>query len=155
MSPLVQWEVWPNARRVTALEHPVYVTWVDTNPLLLQLPLVGKWITAETASRQAIFSTSVNAERARPETWIQVASAGNLDLLVNGKLITATATSAPKQPRTPSLLRLTAEPLEKEKSQAASPAPSVVRPPQNAKPPPSPSPSGTPSVIPTSTPTAF
>src|SRR5436190_4798363 len=148
LSPLVQEEVWPNARLVTNLEHPVHMTWVDTNPLLLQLPVAGKWITAENASQEAIFSTSVNAERDRPETWIQVASAGNLDLLVNGKLIAATASSAPKQPRTPSLPRLAPEASEKEKGQMASPAPAVVRPQQNAKPPPSPNPSATPSVTP-------
>ena len=148
VSPLVQEEVWPNARRVTNLEHPVHVTWVDTNPLLLQLPVAGKWITAETASREAIFSTSVNAERARPETWIQVASAGNLDLLVNGKLITATAASQAKQPNTPSLPKPTSEPLEREKGSMASPPPAVARPQQNAKPPPSSSPSATPGVTP-------
>src|SRR5436190_2496284 len=148
ISPLVQEEVWPNARRVTNLEHPVHVTWVDTNPLLLQLPVAGKWITAETASREAIFSTSVNAERARPETWIQVASAGNLDLLVNGKLTTATAASQAKQPNTPSLPKPTSESLEKEKGSMASPPAAVVRPQQNAKPPESPGPSATPGVTP-------
>ena len=88
----MQEQIWPNARRATILERPVHITWVDTNPLLLRLPLSGKWITAENAWRQAVFSTSVNAERARPETWIQVASSGSLDLLVNGKLITGAAT---------------------------------------------------------------
>src|SRR5206468_3187106 len=80
VSPLVQEQVWPNARSATILERRVHVTWVDTNPLLLRLPLSGKWIVAENASREAVFSTSVNAERARPETWIQVASSGSLDL---------------------------------------------------------------------------
>jgi hypothetical protein len=153
VSPLVQEQVWPNARRVTNLEHPLHITWVDTNPLLLRLPVAGKWITADTASREAIFSTSVNAERARPETWIQVASAGNLDLLVNGKVVTATATSQPKQSNTPSLSTLMSQPLEKEKGATTSPPQAVVRPTQNAKPPPSPNPSATPGVTPTSTPT--
>jgi Dolichyl-phosphate-mannose-protein mannosyltransferase len=153
VSPLVQEEVWPNARRVTGLEQPVDITWVDTNPLLLRLPLSGKWITAENASREAIFSTSVNAERSRAETWIQVASAGSLDLLVNGKLITSTATSPPKQPKTPSLPKLTIEPSEKQNVAIPSPSPITVRPPQNAKPPPSPSPSSTPNVTPAPTPT--
>src|SRR5437763_1400040 len=45
VSPLVQEQVWPNARRATNLARPVHVTWVDTNPLLLRLPLSGKWIT--------------------------------------------------------------------------------------------------------------
>ena len=146
VSPLVQEQVWPNARRATILERPVHITWVDTNPLLLRLPLSGKWITAENASREAIFSTSVNAERARPETWIQVASSGSLDLLVNGKLITSAATSALKEPKIPRLPKLTSEPSEKEKVETTTPPPAVVRPPQNAKPPPSPSPSASPSA---------
>src|SRR5881409_610376 len=80
VSPLVQEQVWPNARRATIMEHPVYITWVERNPLLLRLPPSGKWIRAENASREATFSASINAERARPETWIQVASSGSLDL---------------------------------------------------------------------------
>src|SRR6266581_2407739 len=146
VSPLVQEQLWPNARRATILEHRVHTTWVDTNPLLLQLPLSGKWITAENARREAVFSTSVNAERARPETWIQVASSGSLDLLVNGKLITGAATSRLKEPKMPRLPQLTTEPSEKEKVEMATPPPAVARPPQNAKPPPSPNPSASPSA---------
>ena len=123
---------------------------MDTNPLLLRLLLSGKWITAENASREAIFSTSVNAERARQETWIQVASSGSLDLLVNGKLITGAATSQLRESKVPRLPRMTTEPSEKDKATMATPPPAIVMPPQNAKPPPSVSPSSTPG--PTSTP---
>jgi hypothetical protein len=150
LSPLVQEEVWPTAHRATMLEDPLHISWVDTNPLLLRLPLSGKWITPENASREAIFSTFVNAEKARSETWIQVASSGSLDLLVNGKLITGAATSHLKEPKVPRLPRVTTEPSEKEKTEMTT-APAVVRPVQNAKPPSSPSPSATPSA--TSTPT--
>src|SRR6266513_2146496 len=146
VSPLVQEQVWPNARRATILEHPAHVTWVDTNPLLLRLPPSGKWIVAENARREAVFSTSVNAERARPETWIQVASSGSLDLLVNGKLITGAAIFTRKEPKIPRLPDLTSEPSEKEKVEMTTPPPAVVSPPQNAKPPPSPSPSASPSA---------
>ena len=62
VSPLVQEQVWPNARRATIMEHPVHITWVERNPLLLRLPPSGKWITAENASREAVFSASVHAE---------------------------------------------------------------------------------------------
>ncbi|PYL14196.1 MAG: hypothetical protein DMF43_02350 [Verrucomicrobia bacterium] len=140
----MQEQVWPNARRATILEHPAHVTWVDTNPLLLRLPPSGKWIVAENASREAVFSTSVNAERARPETWIQVASSGSLDLLVNGKLVTSSATFRRKEPKIQRLPELTSEPSEKEKVETTTPPPAVVSPPQNAKPPPSPSPSASP-----------
>src|SRR6266566_7795664 len=146
VSPLVQEQVWPNARPATILERRVHTTWVDTNPLLLQLPLSGKWITAENARREAVFSTSVNAERARPETWIQVASSGSLDLLVNGRLITSSASSPLKEPKIPGLPQLTTEPSEKERSEMTTPPPAVVRPPQNAKPPPTPGPSASPSA---------
>src|SRR5437899_640941 len=146
VSPLVQEQVWPNARRATITEHPVHITWVERNPLLLQLPPSGKWIVAEDARREAVFSASVNAEKARPETWIQVASSGSLDLLVNGKLITGVATSPLKEPKMPGLPKLTREPSEKEKVEMTTPPPAVVSPPQNAKPPPSPSPSASPSA---------
>src|SRR6266404_5718904 len=53
-SPLVQEQVWPNAQRTTIIEHPVHITWVDTNPLLLRLPPSGKWIVAENARREAV-----------------------------------------------------------------------------------------------------
>src|SRR5207248_3151930 len=65
-SPLVQEDVWPNARRATILEHPIHITWVDANPLLFRLLPSGKWIAAENTRREAVFSVSVNAERARP-----------------------------------------------------------------------------------------
>jgi Dolichyl-phosphate-mannose-protein mannosyltransferase len=145
VSPLVQEQVWPNAHRATIMEHPVHITWVERNPLLLRLPPSGKWITAEDARREAVFSASVNAERARPETWIQVASSGSLDLLVNGKLITGMATSPLKEPTIPSLPRLTGEPSEKENVEMTTPPPAIVRPPQNLKPLPTPSPSASPS----------
>src|SRR6266480_7771861 len=145
-SPLVQEEVWPNARRATIMEHSVHITWVEKNPLLLRLPPSGKWIVAENDRREAVFSTSVNAERARPETWIQVASSGSLDLLVNGKLITGAAIFTRKEPKIPRLPDLTSEPSEKEKVEMTTPPPAVVSPPQNAKPPPSPSPSASPSA---------
>ncbi len=148
VSPLVQEEVWPKARRATILEHPVHINWVDSNPRLVRLPPSGKWITPENASREAVFSTSLNAERARPETWIQVASSGSLDLLVNGKLITGAAISQSKEPKIPPLPRMATEPSEKEKAAIETPPPAVIRPPQNANPPPSRSPSATPSPTP-------
>jgi len=148
VSPLVQEEVWPNARHVTSLERPVHITWVDTNPLLLRLPISGKWITAENASPQAIFSTSVNAERARQETWIQVASSGNLDLLVNGRVVTSAAISQLGTPKIPRLSRVM-EPSQnpKEKVEMATPPPAALKPTQNAKSPPTPIP--TPAASPT------
>ncbi|PYK05248.1 MAG: hypothetical protein DME66_07650, partial [Verrucomicrobia bacterium] len=88
----------------------------------------------------------MSAERARPQTWIQVASSGRLDLLVNGKLITGATASQLKETKIPRLPKLTPEPSEKEKIEMATPPPAVVRPPQNAKPPPSPGPSASPSA---------
>jgi len=150
VSPLVQEEVWPRARRANT-ERPVHITWVDTNPLVLRLPLSGKWITSANASREAIFSTTVNADRSHAETWIQVASSGSLDLLVNGKLITAAAISEVKQPKIPPLPKLAIERSETEKIQTASPPPTIVRPPQNDKQLASPSPTASPSATPNAT----
>src|SRR5215470_9165373 len=89
-SPLVDEQVWPNARRSAINGKPVPIAWVDTNPLLLQLPTSGSWIMAENAATEAVFSTSISADYARQETWIQVASSGDVDLLINGHLITPT-----------------------------------------------------------------
>src|SRR6266513_1734414 len=151
VSPLVQEQVWPNARRATITEHPAHITWVERNPLLLRLPTSGKWITAENASREAVFSASVNAERARPETWIQVASSGSLDLLVNGKLIVSATTSAFNAPKGHRLPPLTVEPAEPSEKREPTPIPAIVRPPENRKPLPTPSPSASPSPSPSAT----
>src|SRR5437868_10289491 len=87
-SPLVDEQVWPKARRAEINGKRVPIAWVDTNPLLLQLPSRGSWIMAENAGTETVFSTSVNADHARQETWIQLASSGDVDLLVNGHLVT-------------------------------------------------------------------
>ena len=47
----------------------------------------------ENAAHEAVFSTVIKADSSRQETWIQVASSGDLDLVVNGHIITP-ATSA-------------------------------------------------------------
>jgi hypothetical protein len=92
-SPLVRDETWPNAQLTPVTKHPIHINWVFTNPLLLQLPPVGNWLLAPDARRQAIFSTTLEANRSGEETWIQVASSGELDLLVNGKLVTSSPTA--------------------------------------------------------------
>ena len=63
-SPRVEEELWPNAQRATLIEHPIYINWVDLNPLLLQLQPSGRWILGQNAGRQVTFSTSVDAEKA-------------------------------------------------------------------------------------------
>lgn len=144
-SQFVPEQLWPKARSATITEHPIHITWVDTNPLLLQLPSSGKWIMAGNGAREAVFSTSINGGRGRVETWIQAASSGSLDLLVNGKLIIsqpATAVSARRVPRLPPLT------LEPSKNAAATPS-SIIEPPKNSQPLPSPIPSATPTPVPT------
>jgi hypothetical protein len=108
-SPRVEEELWPNARRATLMEHPIYINWVDLNPLLLQLPPSGNWIMGEDAGRQATFSTSVSAEKAHQETWIQVVGSGSLDLLVDGRLITAADISSAGGERLPQLSSVSAK----------------------------------------------
>jgi dolichyl-phosphate-mannose-protein mannosyltransferase len=92
-SPQVQDQVWPNARRSPLNDQQVAVRWVDTNPLLLQLPSLGSWIMAPNGSSEAVFSTVIHADRSTQETWIQVASSGDLDLEVNGHIITVASTA--------------------------------------------------------------
>ena len=102
-SPLVDEQLWPHARRSVINGKPVPIAWVDTNPLLLQLPASGSWIMAENAGTEAVFSTSINADHARQEAWIQVASSGDVDLLVNGHLITPAIPSSTQGNQLPHL----------------------------------------------------
>src|SRR5437870_190514 len=111
-SPLVEEELWPNARRSVIKEKPIPIAWVDTNPLLLQLPTSGSWIMAENAGTEAVFSTSINADQARQETWIQVASSGDVDLLVNGHVITPAIPSSASGKQLPHLAAPTASPSQ-------------------------------------------
>src|SRR5713101_5628150 len=111
-SPLVEEELWPNARRSVIKENPIPIAWVDTNPLLLQLPTSGSWMMAENAGTDAVFSTSINADQARQETWIQVASSGDVDLLVNGHVITPAIPSSAQGKQLPHLVAPTASPSQ-------------------------------------------
>jgi len=102
-SPKVEQELWPNARRSFTREKPLRIGWVDTNPLLFQLPSIGSWIMAEDAKSEIVCSTTIEADAAQQETWIQVASSGDLDLLVNGHLVTLADTSSAARKRLPHL----------------------------------------------------
>ena len=81
-------QTWPTARRSPLNNKDVPVSWVDTNPLLLELPRIGSWIMADNASSEAVFSTTIKADHSKQETWLQIASAGDLDLAINGHIIT-------------------------------------------------------------------
>ncbi len=111
-SPLVDEQLWPNARRSVINGKPIPIAWVDTNPLLLQLPTSGSWIMAANAGTEAVFSTSINADEARQETWIQVASSGDVDLLVNGTVITPAIPSSARGKQLPHLAAPTASPSQ-------------------------------------------
>ena len=87
-SPLVEDQLWPNAQ-LASFDAPVQINRVDLNPLTLQLPPAGSWIISNDARQAAVFAGNLEARRRQQETWIQVASSGDLDLLVNGNLITA------------------------------------------------------------------
>lgn len=89
----VQEQLWPAARLSALNGEDVPLRWVDVNPNLLQLPRNGYWIIAENTPLQAVFSTVIQADSTRQEAWLQVASSGDLDLTVNGHVIT-TASSA-------------------------------------------------------------
>ena len=109
---MVDEQLWPNARRSAVNEKAVPIAWVDTNPLLLQLPTSGSWIMAQNAGTEAVFSTSIDADHARQETWIQVASSGDVDLLVNGHLITRAISPSAKGKQLPHLAVPTGSPSQ-------------------------------------------
>ena len=90
----VEDELWPTARLSALNDQHVPLRWVETNPRLLQLPMIGFWIMAENAPSETVFSTIINADTPKQETWIQTTSSGDLDLVVNGHIITATSSAA-------------------------------------------------------------
>jgi Dolichyl-phosphate-mannose-protein mannosyltransferase len=114
-SPQVQDQLWPNARRSQLNDQDVSLRWVDLNPRVLQLPLLGYWIMAPNASSESVFSTVINADYTRQETWIQVAASGDLDLAVNGHIVTVASTAISGGKKLPHLAELepTPAPLEK------------------------------------------
>jgi len=150
-SPLVDEELWPKARRSGINGKSVSVAWVDTNPLLLQLPASGSWIMAENGGTEAVFSTSINADHAGQETWIQVASPGVVDLLVNGHLITQAIPSstpgtqlphlpAPVASPTPNVAVPTASPGQSPEETQLGASANSIRAPTKTTPTPSPTP---------------
>lgn len=106
-SATVQDELWPAAHLVKTTAQPVHIDWVSTSPLLLQLPSIGSWLLARDAPREAIFSTALEANRSGQETWIQVASSGDLDLMINGKLVTSLPVAALNPKQIPQLIHST------------------------------------------------
>lgn len=134
-SPLTRDDLWPNSR-VVAIERSVPMNWVKADPLLFSLPSAGRWILARDARRQAIFSTTINASKLHQETWIQVASSGDLDLLVNGKLVTTASAVPLKDAQSPRILPSTVlppkpsqEPPPSDASTASAPPVSTLAPP--------------------------
>src|ERR1043166_2342397 len=132
-SPLVDEQLWPNARRSAINGKRIPIAWVNTNPLLLQLPTSGSWIMAANGATEAIFSTSINADHARQETWIQVASSGIVDLLVNGHLVTAAIPSSSSGKALPHLAAPEASPTQSpEETEPAVTAQGAEAPPQSS-----------------------
>ncbi len=104
-SPIVQDELWPRAIRSAINGRSVPIAWVDYNPLLLQLEPTGSWLLSQNAASEATFSTSLQADRSRQETWLQVASSGDADLVINGHLITSAMDFSTVGSRLPHLSR--------------------------------------------------
>jgi Dolichyl-phosphate-mannose-protein mannosyltransferase len=111
-SPQVEDQVWPRARRSPLNDQHVPLRWVDTNPLLVKLPRIGSWIMPENAAHEVVFSTVIKADSAKQETWIQVASSGDLDLVVNGHIITAASSAATGGKKLPHLATAEATPTQ-------------------------------------------
>lgn len=96
-------ESWPLAVRSPVNDHPYDLAWVDLNPLVLQNPVTGSWLLSADAASVATFTSTFNAEHARQETWLQVADSGELDLLINGHLLTSALDYANNGARLPHL----------------------------------------------------
>ncbi len=102
-SKRVQDETWPKARLSALNDRDVATSWVDMNPLLLELPRIGYWIMADNGPSEAVFSTTIKADRSKQETWIQIASSGNLDLAINGHIISLASSAARGSKKLPHL----------------------------------------------------
>jgi Dolichyl-phosphate-mannose-protein mannosyltransferase len=111
-------ETWPNARLSNVSKSSI--DWVSSNPLLFQLPPRGRWLLARDASPEAIFTTSITATGTHQETWIQVASSGDLDLLVNGQLVTTVPTAPLNAKSLPKLKSATVEPAKPSEQEPSS-----------------------------------
>jgi Dolichyl-phosphate-mannose-protein mannosyltransferase len=131
-SPLVDEQLWPNARRSVINGKRIPIGWVDTNPLLLQMPIFGSWIMAGNAGTEGVFSTSINADETRQETWIQLAGSGDVDLLVNGHLITPAIPSSARGNRLPHLTAPTASPNESPEEMQPGPSTKAIEAPAKA-----------------------
>ncbi|MDQ3117594.1 MAG: glycosyltransferase family 39 protein [Verrucomicrobiota bacterium] len=108
-------ETWPKARLSALNDQSVATSQVDMNPLLLELPRIGYWIMADNGPSEAVFSTTIKADRSKQETWIQIASSGDLDLAINGHIISLASSAArgsKKLPHLPSAEE-TAPPVDK------------------------------------------
>src|SRR5450432_435744 len=100
-SPLVDDQRWPDARLSMIGKQPI--RWVDVNPAIFQLAPIGNWILSDSAASSAIFSGSFDADKSRQETWIEVASSGDLDLLINDHLVTPALAPAAEGKQLPHL----------------------------------------------------
>ena len=96
-------QTWPTARRSALNDQDVPVSWVDTNPLLLQLPRTGTWImSGKRVLRSGVFHDDQRASL-ETGTWIQIASEGDLDLAINGHIITLASSAAKGSKKLPHL----------------------------------------------------
>ncbi len=102
-SKRVQDETWPKARLSPLNDEKVVTSWVDLNPLLLEQPRIGYWIMADNGPSEAVFSTTIKADRSKQETWIQVAGSGDLDLAINGHIISLASSAARGNKKLPHL----------------------------------------------------
>lgn len=63
---------------------------VTLDPRLLESAPTGKWITLPPGTaKQVSFAYNLQLPRNRKETWLEIASTGNYDLVINGRLITS------------------------------------------------------------------
>jgi len=82
-------KVAPENERFPVVDH------VTFDPRLLENRPIGKWIAAPHSSgRQTSFAYNLQLPSKRQETWLEIASTGNYDLIINGRLITTVTLSA-------------------------------------------------------------
>ena len=96
-------QTWPTARRSPLNDRTFPSPGSTPIPSSYSYPGPDTWIMADNASSEAVFSTTINADRSKQETWIQIASSGDLDLAVNGHIITLASSAAKGSKKLPHL----------------------------------------------------
>jgi hypothetical protein len=82
--------LWPNAVGVTGGERWSTVQQVSVDPRLFELAPAGNWIMSDDQTGQMTFTGELILPQRPQEAWLQLASNGSYDVVINGRVAIAT-----------------------------------------------------------------